>query len=63
MGQTGVTSLAKTYRFLPGVQFSTRRSRDSLLEELTDQPVVEFVALLDGSLDATFIWLTKYSVG
>lgn len=43
------------------VQSNARKSRDSLLEELVDQPVVELLALLHGGLDAASIWLTRYS--
>lgn len=37
------------------VQSRARRSRDSLLEELVDRPVVELLALLHGGLNAASI--------
>lgn len=44
------------------VYSSVQEDPETALEELTDQPVVDFLALLHGSLDAASIRLIRYSV-
>lgn len=61
MVQMGVTRQRLTD--FSQVYNSAQEDPETALEELTDQPVVEFLALLHGSLDVASIWLTRYSVG